>query len=70
MMCLTRFPYKEHPDNIALVAAMGDELGCSYEYCLKAMADYLVPDLGCPENTSGRTGAFQGDRIYQWHVGQ
>jgi poly-gamma-glutamate synthase PgsB/CapB len=43
---LERFPYKEHPDNIALVAALGDELGCSYEFCLKAMADYLVPDLG------------------------
>ncbi len=43
---LERFPYKEHPDNIALVAALGDEMGCSYEYCLKAMADYLVPDLG------------------------
>ncbi len=43
---LERFPYKEHPDNVALVAAMGDELGCQYEFCLKAMADYLVPDLG------------------------
>ena len=43
---LERFPYKEHPDNIALIAAMGDELGCDYEFCLKAMADYLVPDLG------------------------
>ena len=43
---LNRFPYKEHPDNIALVATLGDELGCDYEYCLKAMADSLVPDLG------------------------
>lgn len=43
---LARFPYQEHPDNIALVAAMGDELGYGYEYCVKAMADYLVPDLG------------------------
>ena len=43
---LERFPYKEHPDNVALVAAMADELGVSYEVALKAMGDYLVPDLG------------------------
>ena len=41
-----RFPYKEHPNNIALVSAMGDELGVTYEYSVKAMADFLVPDLG------------------------
>ncbi len=43
---LDRFPYKEHPDNIALVAAMAQELGCPYEEALKGMADHLVPDLG------------------------
>ena len=43
---LDRFPYREHPDNIALVAAMGTHLGCEYDYSLKAMADLLVPDLG------------------------
>ncbi len=43
---LDRFPYKEHPDNIALVAAMADELGCGFDFAVKAMADYLVPDLG------------------------
>ena len=41
-----RFPYQEHPDNIALVAALGAELGCDYEYSLKGMSDLLVPDLG------------------------
>ncbi len=43
---LDRFPYKEHPDNVALVSAMGDELGLDYDFCVKAMGDYLVPDLG------------------------
>ncbi|QDT11806.1 hypothetical protein [Planctomycetes bacterium K23_9] len=43
---LDRFPYKEHPDNVALVAAMGEELGVDYDFSLKAMGDYLVPDLG------------------------
>jgi poly-gamma-glutamate synthase PgsB/CapB len=43
---LARFPYQEHPNNIALVAAMGRHLGCEYDYSLKAMADFLVPDLG------------------------
>ena len=43
---LDRFPYKEHPDNVALVAAMGEQLGVEYDFSLKAMGDYLVPDLG------------------------
>ena len=43
---LARFPYQEHPDNIALVAALGAEMGIGYDYALKAMADRAVPDLG------------------------
>lgn len=43
---LERFPYREHPDNIALVCQLASLLGISYERALKAMADYLVPDLG------------------------
>jgi poly-gamma-glutamate synthase PgsB/CapB len=43
---LQRFSYSEHPDNIALVAQLAQELGCSYPYALKTMADHLVPDLG------------------------
>ncbi|HVL76803.1 MAG TPA: hypothetical protein VM406_12370 [Noviherbaspirillum sp.] len=43
---LARFPYQEHPDNIALVAALGTELGIDYDFSLKAMADKVVPDLG------------------------
>ena len=43
---LARFPYQEHPDNIALVTATAARLGVSRDFSLKAMADYLVPDLG------------------------
>jgi poly-gamma-glutamate synthase PgsB/CapB len=43
---LDRCPYKEHPDNVALVLAMADDLGCDRDYALKVMADRLVPDLG------------------------
>ena len=43
---LERLPYKEHPDNVALVAALGEELGVDYDVAVKAMGDYLVPDLG------------------------
>ena len=43
---LARFPYAEHPYNIALVAAMGDELGLAEDYCIKEMSDRVVADLG------------------------
>ena len=43
---LSRFPYQEHPDNIALVSRMAENLGISHEQSIKAMADDLVPDLG------------------------
>ncbi len=43
---LERFPYQEHPDNIALVSQMASNIGMTHEQSLKAMADDLVPDLG------------------------
>lgn len=43
---LARFPYQEHPDNIALVLALADELGIPEDFALKEMADRVVPDLG------------------------
>lgn len=43
---LERFPYSEHPDNIALVLEMCRQLGCDHDFALKEMADRLVPDLG------------------------
>ena len=41
-----RFPYQEHPENLDLVAAMGEELGCHRDFVIKEMADNMVPDLG------------------------
>ena len=43
---LQRFPYEEHPYNIALVLEMADELGIDKDFALKEMADRVVPDLG------------------------
>ncbi len=43
---LARFPYEEHPYNIALVTAMGDELGLAPDFCVKEMSDRVVADLG------------------------
>ena len=43
---LSRFPYEEHPYNIALVLAMADELGVEHDFALKEMADRVVLDLG------------------------
>ena len=43
---LERFPYEEHPTNIALVLKVADVLGFSADFALKSMADYVVPDLG------------------------
>lgn len=43
---LARFPYDEHPFNIALVMAMGDELGIDGDYALKEMADRVIADIG------------------------
>jgi poly-gamma-glutamate synthase PgsB/CapB len=41
-----RFPYDEHPRNIALVTQMADHLGVEREYAIFQMADNVVPDLG------------------------
>ena len=43
---LARFPYDEHPYNIALVVALGKELGVSKEFALKEMADRVILDIG------------------------
>ncbi|WP_284123876.1 hypothetical protein [Parerythrobacter aestuarii] len=60
---LDRFPYEEHPYNIALVTAMGAELGLEPDFCIKEMSDRVVADLGVlktyPRSTiNGRTLEF------------
>jgi len=60
---LERFPYEEHPYNISLVLSMAKELGLDEDESLKAMADYIVPDLGvlkayAPSSINNRTLCF------------
>ncbi len=43
---LARFPYEEHPTNIALVLKMAEVLGFEKDMAIKSMADNVVPDLG------------------------
>ncbi|MDH5673730.1 MAG: hypothetical protein OEZ06_16360 [Myxococcales bacterium] len=43
---LARFPYDEHPHNIALVMRMAEHYGIDPEFALVEMADRVVPDLG------------------------
>lgn len=43
---LERFPYEEHPYNIALVLALAEELGIERDFALKEMADRVVLDIG------------------------
>lgn len=43
---LQRFPYEEHPYNVALVLALADTLGFDRDFALKEMAERVVPDIG------------------------
>ena len=43
---IDRFPYQEHPANIALCARMFEGMGLRRDFALKEMADRVVPDLG------------------------
>jgi poly-gamma-glutamate synthase PgsB/CapB len=43
---LARFPYHEHPKNIALVSALAQAFGIPAAVALAEMADHVVPDLG------------------------
>lgn len=60
---LARFPYHEHPKNIALVCALARRLGVPEAVALVEMADNVVPDLGVLKTYprvahAGRTIAF------------
>ena len=43
---LRRFPYEEHPLNIALVLRMAKDIGVDEDFALREMADRVVPDIG------------------------
>jgi len=43
---LSRFPYQEHPRNIALVARVAASFGIAPAIAIAEMADNVVPDLG------------------------
>ncbi|MGZ3422919.1 MAG: hypothetical protein ACXVEE_33975 [Polyangiales bacterium] len=43
---LARFPYAEHPRNVALVTQLARALGIPSAIALAEMADHVVPDLG------------------------
>lgn len=43
---LGRFPYEEHPSNIALAARVSTELGIPRVEAIGWMADHVIPDLG------------------------
>lgn len=43
---LDRFPYQEHPSNVALALRLAEHLGFDRERSLIDIADYVVPDLG------------------------
>jgi hypothetical protein len=60
---LARFPYHEHPKNIALVASLAQALGIPASVAIAEMADHVVPDLGVLKTYprvpyAGRTVAF------------
>jgi poly-gamma-glutamate synthase PgsB/CapB len=43
---MSRFPYEEHPSNIALIARLAEEMGIDREQALFEMADRVVPEIG------------------------
>ena len=60
---LERFPYEEHPYNIALVLALAEEMGIDPEFTVKEMADRVIADIGVlkafpPSSVRGRTLQF------------
>lgn len=63
---INRFPYEEHPNNIALVASMSSLLGIDRPFTLKAMADHVVLDLGVLKTYPA---SLVNDRTLQYVMG-
>ncbi len=45
-MMMQRFPYEEHPANVALVLRLAEELGIDREQALVEMTERVVPEIG------------------------
>lgn len=43
---LELFPYQEHPNNIALVVGMAQQIGINDDYALREMAKRVIADIG------------------------
>ena len=43
---MDRYPYKVHPENMALVLQLAESLGVPRDFALKEIADKIVPDIG------------------------
>ena len=43
---LARFPYKEHPRNVALVARLAEHLGVERDFAIARMGEHVVPEIG------------------------
>jgi poly-gamma-glutamate synthase PgsB/CapB len=43
---MARFPYQEHPNNVALVLSLAKQMNIDETYALKEMADRVIPDIG------------------------
>jgi poly-gamma-glutamate synthase PgsB/CapB len=43
---LKRFPYEEHPYNVALVLALADTLGFDRDHAIKEIPERVIPDIG------------------------
>ena len=67
---LDRFPYKEHPDNIALVAAMAEELGCPYDAALEGNGGLPGPRPRRAQDLSRVADPHANARVHQRHVCQ
>ncbi|MCG9769592.1 poly-gamma-glutamate synthase PgsB [Pseudoalteromonas piscicida] len=56
---LAKYPYVEHPDNIALVCKMAQYIGINKDYVFKETASRVIPDVGVLQQfTTAKIGAI------------